>query len=181
MNTLRKLWLTALCAAVLTAILPAQADVTWDSVKNKIKSNKKYHVTYDYNGPQGIYSFDYDYDDGSIKTQIKDSKSDPSRKGTVIIYKKGAKQVIASTGGGTIARNLDHKDVVGRPFHVSIWDMILGQVGGTPKVSDYKGGKKFVFPGGYTIWADKDSNIVKTERKAGTENETREFSNIKWS
>ncbi|MCA9781096.1 MAG: hypothetical protein KC800_30460 [Candidatus Eremiobacteraeota bacterium] len=181
MNTLRKLWLTVLCAAVLTAVLPAQADVTWDSVKNKIKSNKNYNLTYDYNGPSGIFTFDYDYNDGSIKTEIKNSKSDPTRKGTVIIYKKGAKQVIASTGSGTIARNLDHKDVVGRPFHVSIWEMILGQVGGTPKAYDFKGGKKFVFPGGYTIWADKDSNIVKTERKDGTTPETREFSNIQWN
>lgn len=181
MNTLRKLWLTVLCAAVLTSVLPAQAGPSWDDVKSKINKNKSYTLIYDYEGPSGIYTFDYAYAPNDIKTQITNSKSDPTRKGTVIIYKGGDK-VIANTGSGTIARNLDHADVVGRPFHQSIWKMIFDQLpGSTPKsTKEWKsGGSKFIWSN-YTVYADKDANIVRTERKDGTTPEVREFKSITW-
>lgn len=181
MNTLRKSWLMVVFAALVT-ILPAQADVTWKSVKDKINNNQNYSVIYEYEGPSGIYDFNYKYTGGDIRTEITDSKSDPTRRGTVIMYKKGGKQVIANSGGGTIARDLNHKDVVGRPFHQSLYGMILAQVKslGEPKAFDYKGGKKFVFPGDYTIWANANSEIVKTQRKDGRTPEIREFKNHAW-
>lgn len=181
MNTLRKLWLTVVCAAVLTSVLPAMAGPSWNDVYSKMNGLKDYHINYDYDGPQGNYKFDYDYKGGDINTTILKSKSDPSRKGTKIIYKKGAKQVIASTGSGTIARNLDHKDVVGRPFHESIWTMIFNQLPGKGKSAPKStaewgsGGSKFIWSN-YTIYADSNGHIVKTERKDGTTPETREFS-----
>ena len=184
MNTLRKLWLTVLCAAVLTSVLPAMAGPSWDDVKNKIDKNKSYSLIYDYEGPSGIFTFDYQFAPDNIKTEITKSKSDPTRKGTVIIYKGGDK-VIASTGSGTIARNLDHKDVVGRPFHQSIWTMIMNQLPGKGKsepksTKPYKGdGSKFIWAN-YTIYADANGDIVKTERKDGTTPEVREFKSITW-
>lgn len=191
MNTFRKIWLTAMVAATLVSILPASAAVTWDEVKNKIKQAKSYTVDYDYDGPQGQFEFDYRYSGGwnspdKIRTEITDSKSDRSRRGTVIVYDKGwnADKIRAKTGGGMIVRNLTHNDVQGRPFHQSLFQMIFDQLGGaTPKV--YPGKEtRFVFRTGggeYTIWANENAEIVKTERKDGRENEVRELSNYTWN
>ncbi len=185
MNTLRKLWLSVFATVLFASVLPAHADVTWDQVKAKITGAKDYSVTYKYNGPQGIYDFDYRWAGDKIRTEIINAKSDPSRKGSIIVYDKSwkADQVRAKTGGGVITRNLTHKDVVGRPFHQSLYGMILDQVKslGKPAVSSSGGKTTFKFGGGYTIWANDKAEIIKTERKDGKSNETREFSGHKWN
>lgn len=186
MNTWRKLWLSVLATALLTAVLPAQAQVTWDQVKQKITSAKDYSVTYKYNGPNGIFDFDYRWGGADkIRTEITNAKSDPSRKGTVIVYDKGwkADQVRAKTGGGVITRNLTHKDVQGRPFATSLYGMILDQVKslGQPKVSTQGDRTQFSFGSDYIIWANSKAEIVKTERKDGKAKEVREFLTHKWN
>lgn len=188
MNTLRKFWLTVLCAAVMVSILPAQAEVTWDQVKKKATSAKDYSVIYKYNGPSGIFDFDYRWAGDKIRTEVTDSKSDKSRRGSVIVYDKGwdANKVRAKTGGGVIVRNLDHADVKGRPFYQSLYGMILSQVAslGKPTVSAAGANTKFTFkaPGGaYTVWANPNAEIIKTERKDGKQNEVREFLSHKWN
>lgn len=188
MNTLRKIWLSTLCAVVMASVLPASAQVTWDAVKNKIKSAKDYTVTYKYNGPQGIYDFDYRWSPEAIRTEITDSKSDRSRRGTVIVYDKSwdAERVRAATGQGTIVRNLTHPDVVGRPFHQSLYQMILDQLDtlGQPTVSQSGDNTRFVFraPGGnYTVWANANAEIIKTERKDGRSDEVRELRSHRWN
>ena len=185
MNTLRKLWLSVFATVLIASVLPAHADVTWDQVKAKINGAKDYSVTYKYNGPQGTYDFDYRWAGDKIRTEIINAKSDPSRKGSVIVYDKSwkADQVRAKTGGGVITRNLTHKDVVGRPFHQSLFGMILDQVKGLgkPTASSAGGKTTFKFGGSYTIWANDKAEIVKTERKDGKSNETREFSGYKWN
>ena len=188
MNTFRKLWLSVLCAAVMISVLPAQAEVTWDQVKKKITGAKDYTVMYKYSGPNGIFDFDYRFAGDKIRTEITDSKSDASRRGTVIVYDKSwaADKVRAKTGGGLITRNLSHDDVKGRPFHQSLFSMILNQVNGLgkPAVSASGANTKFVFkaPGGsYTILANANAEIVKTERKDGKDNEVRQLSGHRWN
>lgn len=186
MNTLRKVWLSVLATAFIVSVLPAHADVTWDQVTSKIAKAKDYSVTYKYHGPQGIYDFDYRWGGAShIRTEITNSKSDPSKRGTVIVYDKTwkADQIRAKTGGGLIVRNLTHKDVQGRPFHTSLYGMILDQVKGLGKPTATKAGDKTTFKFGnqYTIWADGNGDIIKTERKDGKTPEVREFSHIKWN
>ena len=114
---------------MLATVLPAQAEVTWNQVKQKIKSAKDYSVSYKYNGPSGIFDFDYRFAGDKVRTEIVDSKSDRSRRGTVIIYDKSwkADKIRAKTGGGMIIRNLTHKDVKGKPFHESLFGIILKQ------------------------------------------------------
>lgn len=164
----------------------AQAEVTWDQVKKKIQSANDYTVKYSYNGPQGIYDFDYRYGDkgDKIRTEITGSKSDRTRIGTVIVWDKSwsADKVRAKTGGGLITRNLTHKEVVGRPWHEGIFQMILRQVGSaTPKAKAAGKETIFDFPGGYTITANDAAEIVQTRRKDGTSNETRVFSGHTWN
>lgn len=185
MNTWRKLWLSVLATALIAAVLPAQAEVTWDQVKQKITSAKSYSVTYKYNGPQGIYDFDYRWGGpDKIRTEVTQAKSDPSRKGSVIVYDRSwkADQVRAKTGGGVITRNLTHKDVAGRPFATSLYGMILDQVKslGKPKATAQGDKTLFTFGSEYSIWANSKGEIVKTERKDGRGKEVREFSNAKW-
>lgn len=186
MNTWRKLWLSVFATALVASILPAQAEVTWDQVKQKITSAKDYSVTYKYNGPNGIYDFDYRWGGPDhIRTEITNSKSDPSKKGTVIVYDKSwkADQVRAKTGGGVIIRNLTHKDVQGRPFATSLYGMILDQTKslGKPKVTAQGDKTQFTFAGDYTVWANSKGEIVKTERKDGKTKEVREFLTHKWN
>lgn len=185
MNSLRKLWLSVLATTLIASVLPAHAEVTWDQVKNKINGAKSYTVTYKYNGPVGQYDFDYRYGGDKIRTEITGSKSDPSRRGTVIVYDKSwkADQVRAKTGGGIITRNLTHKDVAGRPFHQSIYGIILDQTKGLgkPTVSKSGANTQFKFSGGYTVWANDKAEIVKTDRKDGKQDETREFLTHSWN
>jgi hypothetical protein len=185
MNTWRKLWLSVFTTALIASILPAQAEVTWDQVKSKITGAKDYSVVYKYNGPNGVFDFDYRWAGDKIRTEITNSKTDPSRKGTVIVYDKSwkADQVRAKTGGGVITRNLTHKDVVGRPFHQSLFGMILDQTKslGKPKVTAQGDKTQFKFGNDYTVWANSKAEIVKTERKDGTSKETRDFSTFKWN
>jgi hypothetical protein len=186
MNTWRKLWLSVIATAMIASILPAQAEVTWDQVKQKITSAKDYSVTYKYHGPKGQYDFDYRWGGPDhIRTEITGSKSDSSKKGTVILYDKGwkADQVRAKTGGGVITRNLTHKDVVGTPFATSLFGMILDQTKalGKPKVSAQGGKTQFKFGKDYTVWANDKAEIVKTERKDGNSDETREFLTHRWN
>lgn len=186
MNTWRKLWLSVFATALIASILPAQAEVTWDQVKSKITSAKDYSVTYKYNGPNGIFDFDYRWGGPDhIRTEILSSKSDPTRKGTVIVYDKSwkADQVRAKTGGGVITRNLTHKDVQGRPFATSLYGMILDQTKslGKPTVSAQGANTQFKFGKDYTVWANAKGEIVKTERKDGKSKEVREFLTHKWN
>lgn len=185
MNTWRKIWLSVIATAFVATILPAQAEVTWDAVKSKITGAKDYSVIYKYNGPNGIFDFDYRWAGDKIRTEITNSKSDPTRKGTVIVYDKSwkADQVRAKTGGGMITRNLTHKDVVGRPFHQSLYGMILDQVKtlGKPKVTAQGDKTQFTFGADYTIWANAKGEIIKTERKDGKTKEVREFLTHKWN
>jgi hypothetical protein len=185
MNTLRKLWLTVLCAAVLTSVLPAMAGPTWADVRGKAENSKAFTLTYDYKGTiddkPGTATFQYTYNGPKDIKTVLTKCSVPSKKGAVLIYKGGDK-VLANTGGGTIARNLDHKDVTGRMFHQSIWKMIFDQLPGkNPKsTKEWKnGGSKFIWSG-YTIYANKAGDIVQTERKDGTTPETRKFKSISW-
>ena len=185
MNTWRKLWLSVFATALIASILPAQAEVTWDQVKSKITGAKDYTVVYKYNGPQGIYDFDYRYAGDKIRTEVTNSGTDKSKVGSVIVYDKGwkADQVRAKTGGGVITRNLTHKDVAGRPFATSLYGMILDQTKGLgkPVVSASGGKTQFKFGNAYTVWANDKAEIVKTERKDGKGKETREFTTHKWN
>jgi hypothetical protein len=185
MNIWRKLWLTVLATAFLATISPAQAEVTWDAVKAKIAGAKDYSVIYKYNGPNGIFDFDYRWAGDKIRTEITSSKTDPSRKGTVIVYDKSwkADQVRAKTGGGVITRNLTHVDVVGRPFAQSLYGMILDQVKGLgqPKATAQGDKTQITFGKDYTIWANSKAEIIKTERKDGKTKEVREFLTHKWN
>lgn len=185
MNIWRKLWLTIVATALVASTLPAHAEVTWDQVKQKINGAKDYSVTYKYNGPNGIFDFDYRWAGDKIRTEITNSKTDPTRKGTVIVYDKSwkADQVRAKTGGGMITRNLTHKDVVGRPFHQSLFGMILDQTKslGAPKVTQQGDKTQFKFGNDYTVWANSKGEIIKTERKDGTAKEVREFLTHRWN
>lgn len=184
----RKITLSALMAALFLTLLPAQAEVTWDQVKKKIGSAKDYEVKYKYDGPSGKFDFDYRWSADQIRTEILESKSDPSRRGTVIVFDKSwaADKVRAKTGGGTIVRNLTHKDVVGRPFHQSLFGMILEETSklGKPAVATAGKETKFTFKaasGNYTVWANANGEIVKTEATKDRVKELRNFSSLKWN
>lgn len=178
----------ALMGYVLMNAGSAQAAVTWDEVKAKAKKANDYHVIYKYEGPKGQFDFDYAYAGDKIRTEILRSKSDPSRKGTVIIYDKGwaTDKVRARVGGGMITRNLTHKDVEDTPFYQSIFDMIFAQVDKCGKPTASQEGSNTVFrfkcaSGEYTITANANGEIIKTDRKDGRDHETREFISHKWN
>lgn len=184
MNTWRKLWLTIIATAFVAS--SAHAEVTWDKVKGKITSSKDYTVTYKYDGPQGKYEFDYRFAGGgsNIRTEITKSKSDPTRKGTVIVYDKSwdADKIRAKTGGGMIVRNLTHKDVEDRPFAEGIFQMILRQVGSeTPSAKAEGSNTRFQFKSGYEIVANGKGEIVETRRKHKKVDESRWFDNHGWN
>ncbi len=166
----------------------AFADVTWDSVKKKVASTKDYAVSYKYNGPKGNFKFDYRcIPPGKIRTEILEAKSDSSKVGTILVYDKSwnADKVRAKTGGGVITRNTTHKDVAGTPFFQPVFNLILDQVAGAgaPAVKSEGANTRFEFKTGsgrYNVWANDQSDIVKSERIDKLETETREFSNIKY-
>lgn len=184
----RKVTLSALLAALFLTLLPAQAEVTWDQVTKKINSAKDYQVKYKYDGPSGKFDFDYRWSPDKIRTEITDSKSEPSRRGTVIVYDKAwaADKVRAKTGGGSIVRNLTHKDVVGRPFHQSLFGMILSETAklGKPTVSASGKDTKFTFKspsGDYAVWTNANAEIIKTETTKDRVKEIRQLSSLKWN
>lgn len=178
-----------LTAALVFAVsASAFADVTWDAVKKKVKDGKSYEVDYRYDGPKGNFKFDYRAIlPGKIRTEIKDSKSDSSRVGTVIVYDADTAKdkVRYRTGGGVMTRNTSHKDVKGTPFAQPLFDLILEQVGGGQPTTVAEGGRtRFEFKTGggkYTVWANDNGDMVKTERIDNNQKETREFTSIKWN
>jgi hypothetical protein len=173
---------------VLLLVLPCWAEVSWDKVESKLDSKKPYSVTYKYQGPNGKYEFDYRFAGSKIRTEILSSKSDPSKRGTVIVYDRdwNADRIRAKTGGGLIIRSLTHKDVAGRPFHQSLFAMIAEQVSslGKPTASSEGSLTKFQFgkgANGYVVVADSDGNVVRTERQVDRVKEVRGFSGLSWS
>jgi hypothetical protein len=188
MNTFRKIWLSALITTLFVSLLPAHAEVTWDKVQSTVKAAKSYTVIYKYDGPNGIFDFDYRYAGDKIRTEITDSKSDKSKRGTVLVYDKAwkADKIRAKTGGGMIVRNLSHKDVEGKPFYQSLYGMIIKQANALGKPTAKVAGDKTIFTFGsgassYKIWANDAGEILKTERKDGRDSEVREFSSISWN
>lgn len=184
MKTLTRLF-TATC--ILASTVHAFADVTWDAVKKKVASNPVYQVDYKYDGPKGNFKFDYRASGSDkIRCEIKDSKSDSSKVGTVVLLDTSwAKdKVRAKSGGGLITRNFTHKDVAGTAFIKPVFSLILEQAGGTPSSTSGEGDKtRFEFKTGggkMTVWANKDGEIVKSERTDNQEKEVREFSSIRW-
>lgn len=165
----------------------ASAEVSWDAVKKKIASAKDYHVDYSYSGPRGDYDFDYAYAGNTVRTEIKKSKPDKTKTGTVILFDKNwnSDRIRAKTGSGLITRKLNHKEVVDTPFYRSLMGMILEQIGSAkPQTKEVSGKTLFTFKvagGSYRVWANKDAEIVKTERKTSEGDETRSFSNYKWN
>lgn len=177
--------MTALSVALCN--IAAFADVSWDSVKQKVASSNNYDVTYRYAGPKGTFKFNYRVNTPEhIRTEILEG-SDASRVGTVLVYDASwnKDKVRAKTGGGVIARNLTHKDVEGTPFYQPVFEMIVKQTGGATPVEKKDGsGERFDFKtggGSYTVWTNGAGDITKTERLDGRERETREFSNIKYN
>lgn len=175
-------------ALIFASAGSAFADVTWDAVKKKAQDAKSYEVDYKYDGPKGNFKFDYRaVVPGKIRTEIKDSKSDTSRIGTIIVYDADTNKdkVRYRTGGGVMSRNTTHKDVTGTPFAQPLFTMILEQVGSAkPAVVPEGGRTRFDFKTGkgkYSIWANDSGDMVKTERIDGTARETREFTTIKWN
>lgn len=188
MNLQKKVTLSALLAALFLTLIPAQAEVSWAQVKKKAESAKDYAIKYKYDGPNGKYDFDYRWSPDKVRTEITGSKSDPTKRGTVIVYDKGwnADKVRAKTGGGSITRNLTHKDVAGRPFYQSLFGMIFKETDKLGKPTVTKSGKdtKFTFKapeGDYSVWANDSGEIVKTEAIKDRVKEIREISNFQWN
>jgi hypothetical protein len=175
-------------ACIIASSVGAFAEVTWDSVKSKVSGAQSYQVDYKYDGPKGNFKFDYRVVmPDKIRTEIKESKSDSSRVGSVIVY-DGAwnkDKVRAKSGGGLITRNTTHKDVEGTPFATPLFSMILSQIGGAKPTVVAEGDRtRFDFKTGggtYSVWANKNSEIVKTERIDKQVKETREFTQIRWN
>lgn len=183
MKSLRAL---AVAALVLASTAAAQAQVTWDQVKQKITSAKDYEVTYKYNGPKGTFTFDYRaVPPDKIRIDITEAK-DTSKKGVKIFYDAGfsKEKVRFNVGGGLIVRATTHKDV-SEAFFKSLYHIIIDQVGSAkPQVTQEGDRTKFTFSTGggrYMVWANKNAEIVKTERTDGKDQETREFTTIKWN
>ena len=175
---------------VLSVLLStgAWAEVSWDQVQKKARDAKSYQLTYSYKGPRGELDFDYAYAGDKIRTEIVRAKSDPSKKGTVIVYDKSWKpdMVRARIGGGEIIRKNSHKDVENTPFYQSIFEMIFSQTDKCGKPSAKAQGDKTQFtfkcPGyEYKIWANADGEIIKTEREVDHVTETRRFMSYRWN
>ncbi|MBI3927319.1 MAG: hypothetical protein HY319_17410 [Armatimonadetes bacterium] len=182
----------ALVGALVLNATGAQAEVTWDAVVKKLKSAKDYTVKYEYEGPKGKFEFDHRIVDpnGSpkVRTEILNSKSEPGKKGTVLVYDPAwnKDKVRAKIGGGAITRNLTHKDVVDTPFYQGIFTIVMDQVAKCGKAAISKDGDKTVFRfkcggGTYTVWANANAEIVRTERIADKVKEVRQFSSITWN
>lgn len=168
----------------------ATAEVTWDAVKKKAKGAKSYHVTYEYSGPRGSFTFDYGFTRDAIRTQIMKSSPDKTKRGTVVVWDKSFKNgdyIRAKTGGGNVLRKTTHKEVENTPFYQSIFEMIFKQTDECGAPSSSASGDKTVFTfkcagGSYKVTTDSEGNILKTERRDGTEgDETREFSGHTWN
>ncbi len=182
-----KIW--ALVASLMVIILGSQAhaQVSWNDVVKKAKSGESYHVTYRFFGERGEFDFDYTYgkNGDGIRTEVLRSNTDPSKRGTVIIFDKNfaSNKVVAHLGGGTIVRNTSHNEVVDTPFYRSLFGMIIGQVSGKPSVATSGGNTVFTFNssnGPYKIWVNSKADIVKTERRVGNVIEKRYINNHDW-
>ena len=188
MKKLRAVAFAAITAVgILASTVQAQAQVTWDQVKQKVTSAKDYQVTYKYDGPKGVFTFDYrTVPPDKIRIDITESK-DSSKKGVKIFYDTtfSKEKVRFNTGGGVIVRNVTHKDV-SEAFYKSLYHLIVDQVGSAkPQITAEGDRTKFTFSTGggrYMIWANKNAEIVKTERTIdGKDREVREFTTIKWN
>ena len=177
-------------ACILATTVHAFAEVTWDAVKKKVADGKSYSVNYKYDGPKGNFKFDYrTIVPGKIRSEIKSSTSDSSKVGVIAIYDTGTDkgQVFFKSGGGVIPRNTSHKDVIDTPFSTPVFTLVLNQIGSAPATAVAEGDKtRFEFKTGsgkYTVWANSDADIVKTERIDAKDKskEVREFSGIKWN
>lgn len=178
----------AVVGYLVLSVGTARAAVTWDSVVNKVKAAKSYEVLYRYKGPRGQYDFDYAWTPDQIRDKILRSKTNPDRRGTVIVWDKSwsPTKVRARIGGGIIVRNITHKDVRNTPFYQSLFQMIFNQVAqcGQPTVTQQGDLTVFHFQcanGPYTIWANSKSEIVRTQRQDDLQTETRVFLSHKWN
>lgn len=179
-------FMTTVC--FLACASSAFADVTWDAVKKKVADGKSYQVDYKYDGPKGQFKFDYrSVVPGKIRSEIKESKSDSSKVGTVVVYDAdwNKDKVRAKSGGGLVTRNTTHKDVEDTPFIEPVFNLILRQCGGgSPKTISEGDKTRFEFKTGsgtYAVWANGSGEIVKSERIDKRVKEVREFSNIRWN
>ena len=177
-------------ACILATTVHAFADVTWDAVKKKVADGKSYSVDYKYKGPKGEFDFDYRcIVPGKIRSEIKSSKSDSTKVGSIVVYDTDWKsdKVKAKSGGGIITRNTTHKDVEDTPFATPVFNLVLSQIGSaTPKAIAEGDKTRFEFKTGggkYTVWANSDADITKTERidTKLKEPEIREFKSIHWN
>ena len=188
MKSLRALAFTAVTlVGVLASTVQAQAQVTWDQVKQKVQSAKDYQVTYKYDGPKGKFTFDYRaIPPSKIRIDITEA-GDSSKKGAKIFFDESVskEKVRFNVGGGVIVRNTTHKDV-SEAFYKSLYHLIIDQVGTAKPVVSQEGDRtRFEFKTGggtYKIWANKNAEIVKTERTVDSKDkEVRDFSVIKWN
>lgn len=175
-------------ACILATSVHAFADVTWDAVKKKVADGKSYSVDYKYQGPRGQFKFDYAaVVPDKIRSEIKESKSDSSKVGTIAVYDGAKGKVIFKVGGGgVITRTVEHDDVKNTAFIIPVFTLIVDQAGGGPKVVPEGDRTRFEFKTGagkMTVWANKDAEIVKSERidEKTREKEVREFNQIKWN
>jgi hypothetical protein len=178
--------LTAL--TVVLCNVAAFADVTWNAVKAKVAASNNYEVKYNYDGPKGKFKFDYRINTPDhIRAELLESNDSTKPVGSVVVYDAKAlpNKVRTKIGGGTIIRNLTHKDIKDTPFYQPVFKMIVDQVGSAPPVVKHEGDTtRFEFNtggGSYSIWANKSDDIIKTERVDGHEREIREFNSIHYN
>ncbi len=180
--------LTTVTMAVLGVFLLSQAAtaVTWDDVKKKARSGN-FQVLYKFEGDRGDFEFKQQYAGDKIRTEILKSKSDPSRRGTVVYYDKSwkADAIRAKIGGGVIVRKLSHDDVEDTAFYRSIFDLIFTDTDacGEPEASKQGSKTRFSFrcPGGYyKVWVNEKAEIIKSEENTDRYKQSRRFFGYEW-
>ncbi len=177
-----------LLIGVLAFVVPAWSEVTLDSVKEKLKSAKQYHVKLHYDGPWGVYDIDYSCalvngKDGlhtEIRTEIERSeKSDYN--GTVLLYDESwaRDRVRIRTNGGIVVRNVSHPEIKGRAIHESLFQLFLDKTQGCP-VEHFPSGEETLFTfrtpdGFYRVWVTPSSEIRLIESVEEGKKVTRRF------
>ena len=150
----------------------AWSQVTFESVREKLKSAKQYHIKLHYEGPWGVFDLDYTYAlvkdkhgfHHEIRTEIERSQN-TSYNGSVLLYDESwaPNKVRIRTNGGIAIRNTSHPEIKGRAIHEPLFQLFLDKMQGSP-VTSVPSGDETLFTlqtpeGTYRVWVNSKSEI----------------------
>ena len=164
--------LAIFCLAGVSTIGIAWSEVTFESVKARLKSASQYHLKMHYDGPWGIFDLDYSFamvkgKNGlhkEIRTEIERANN-PDYNGTVFLYDESwdPEKIRIRTNGGIVLRNVSHPEIKGRALSESLFQVIQDRARGCSVESSLNGDETLfslkTTDGFYRVWVTPASDI----------------------